>query len=162
MDLIMPVMDGFEATRRLRRVEELKCMKIIAVSASTLIAASHLQTEFGFDDYVPKPLQIHEVFEKLARHLDLEWQYEEKAAQKPSKADLVSPSDIQDIPPPPELEVLYSLTRDGNFTGLRAHLDRLESTESKYEPFTSQIRHLADALDEDAICDLLSHYRGEA
>ncbi len=156
MDLIMPVIDGFEATRRLRRVSELADIKIIAVSASTLIPADHLRTEFGFDDYVPKPLQIHEVFEKLARHLELEWQYDELPGQHQAEADPPAIADIQHIPPKDGLALLDTLARDGNFTALRAYLDQLESSDSRYCVFVQKIRHLANTLDEDAIRELLA------
>src|ERR687895_544065 len=59
MDLTLPLMDGFEATKLIRRNEVLKNVPIIAVTA-------HQEDDFrsdakasGFDAYVTKPIDIH-------------------------------------------------------------------------------------------------------
>ncbi len=59
MDLSLPIMDGFDATKLIRQSESLKSVPIIAITA-------HQETDFrsgakdsGFDAYVTKPIDIY-------------------------------------------------------------------------------------------------------
>ncbi len=60
MDIAMPVMDGIEATRSIRKKESIKKSRIrtpiIAVTASDPINNRFIFKDAGFDDYVPKPI----------------------------------------------------------------------------------------------------------
>lgn len=55
MDLMMPVMDGFEATRRIRNDLQLTHLPIIAVTANTLVGSKERALESGCNDYIAKP-----------------------------------------------------------------------------------------------------------
>jgi PAS domain S-box-containing protein len=69
MDLQMPQMDGYEATRLLRNhaIVRLRRLPIIALSASSLLGLEERQ-EAGFTDFVGKPFRPRELFSVLARH----------------------------------------------------------------------------------------------
>ena len=56
MDVMMPVMDGFEAIRQIRQVPETNQIPIIAVTA--MDGARELALHAGADDYVRKPIDI--------------------------------------------------------------------------------------------------------
>ncbi len=164
MDLIMPTMDGFEATRHIRKMPELAQTKIIAVSASTLDTPEQIRTEYGFDEYIAKPLHLEEVFEKLAYHLNLTWIYDGQQAdgwEENAGADEQEGSEENELvaPPATDIETLHDLVLDGNFKGLREHLTQIEQRESRYRPFVRKIRRLAQTLDEDGIRTLLEQYR---
>jgi CheY-like chemotaxis protein len=62
MDLSMPVMDGFEATRQLKRMDATKHIPVIAVSAFCDDPAKHrLALSVGCADCVEKPIQLDKV-----------------------------------------------------------------------------------------------------
>jgi signal transduction histidine kinase/DNA-binding response OmpR family regulator len=67
MDCQMPVMDGYEATRQLRR--EGLTLPIVAMTASALPADRRRALEVGMNDHVAKPIDIKELFQTLARWL---------------------------------------------------------------------------------------------
>jgi signal transduction histidine kinase/DNA-binding response OmpR family regulator len=73
MDMNMPVMDGIEATKRIRAAEacgELRGrMPIIAMTANVLKEAVDACREAGMDDFVPKPFQRSQIIDALARWL---------------------------------------------------------------------------------------------
>jgi CheY-like chemotaxis protein len=72
MDLQMPVMDGFESTRRLRSMQEagrLPRFPIIALSAHAGDADRRLGTAAGMDDYLTKPILIDALRGALERWL---------------------------------------------------------------------------------------------
>ena len=65
MDVMMPEMDGLEATRRLRQGGQR--VPIIGVSANTTVEDRRLAEEAGMNDYLPKPVRLPELH-KLLRH----------------------------------------------------------------------------------------------
>jgi CheY-like chemotaxis protein len=70
MDCQMPEMDGFEATRQIRRMEDGKVhVPIVAMTANALAGDKERCLEVGMDDYVPKPITIESVREALKRWL---------------------------------------------------------------------------------------------
>ncbi|OYZ58286.1 MAG: hypothetical protein B7Y17_06095, partial [Sulfuricurvum sp. 24-42-5] len=56
MDLQMPVMDGFEATREIRKLEGFASLPIIALSAAVLQDDLKMATDAGMNDHIAKPI----------------------------------------------------------------------------------------------------------
>ena len=67
MDLQMPVMDGFEATRQIRADPALAGIPIIAMTAHAMADERRHCLESGMDDHVPKPIDPPQLFSVLAR-----------------------------------------------------------------------------------------------
>jgi len=66
MDLSLPVMDGWEATRRIKANPALKHIPVIALSAHAMTGDEARARESGCDDYISKPLDEDVLFVKLA------------------------------------------------------------------------------------------------
>jgi DNA-binding response OmpR family regulator len=78
MDIRMPVMDGYEATIRIRELPGGGDVKIVALTASAFKEQREKILETGCDDVVHKPYQAHEIFDTLARQLGVKYRYEEE------------------------------------------------------------------------------------
>jgi two-component system cell cycle response regulator DivK len=69
MDLSLPVIDGWEATRRLKANDDLKHVPVIALTARAMMGDEAKARACGCDDYLAKPLDEDLLFEKLDRFL---------------------------------------------------------------------------------------------
>ena len=69
MDLSLPVMDGWEATRRIKANPALQHIPILALSSHAMRGDEEKAREAGCDDYLSKPLDEDLLFEKLTRLL---------------------------------------------------------------------------------------------
>lgn len=69
MDVEMPEMDGFEATRQIRQQPQFQKIPIIAMTAHALSGYREKCLEAGMDDYMTKPFQPEEIFSILARNI---------------------------------------------------------------------------------------------
>ncbi len=69
MDLKMPVMDGWEATRLLKADDSLKHIPIIALTAHAMVGDAEKARSCGCNDYMTKPLDEDILFEKLDQFL---------------------------------------------------------------------------------------------
>ncbi len=74
MDLQMPVMDGFTATRAIRALDipRAKTIPIIAMTANVFQSDIERCIEAGMSDHIGKPIDFNEVYAKLKKHLGLE------------------------------------------------------------------------------------------
>lgn len=70
MDVQMPVMDGLEATRRIRSHPDFAMLPIISMTASAMESDRHLCLEAGMNDQVNKPIDVPEFFATLHRWVD--------------------------------------------------------------------------------------------
>jgi two-component system, cell cycle response regulator DivK len=69
MDLSLPVIDGWEATRQIKANGALKHIPIIALSAHAMTGDQEKALQSGCDDYLNKPLDEDLLFAKLAKFL---------------------------------------------------------------------------------------------
>ncbi len=83
MDILMPVMDGYIATKEIRKTAVGKDIVIIALSASAFEEQQVKVRLVGCDDFVGKPFQEAEIFDKMAQHLGLRYLYEEVIVTNP-------------------------------------------------------------------------------
>jgi two-component system, cell cycle response regulator DivK len=70
MDLSLPVIDGWEATRRLKANAALHDIPIIALSAHAMMGDREKSLQSGCDEYLSKPLDENLLFATLARLLE--------------------------------------------------------------------------------------------
>jgi CheY-like chemotaxis protein len=69
MDLHLPVMDGFEATKLLKSDPELRKIPLIAVTASAMKGDAEKILQVGFDGYITKPIHLHTFLKQIAGYL---------------------------------------------------------------------------------------------
>ncbi|RMG92605.1 MAG: response regulator [Chloroflexi bacterium] len=69
MDMSLPVMDGWEATRRIKSNPETAHIPIIALTAHALSGDREKALEAGCDDYETKPVNFPQLLEKIKQYL---------------------------------------------------------------------------------------------
>ncbi|MEO5358164.1 MAG: response regulator [Nitrospirae bacterium YQR-1] len=68
MDVQMPVMDGFEATRIIKATESTRHIPVIAMTAHAMKEDRQRCLDAGMDDYITKPIRAAELVEMIERH----------------------------------------------------------------------------------------------
>ncbi|NER21555.1 MAG: response regulator [Symploca sp. SIO1C2] len=79
MDMRMPVMDGYEATKRIKTHLKGQATAIIALTASAWEEERAVVLSAGCDDFVRKPFQEQVLFDKMTQYLGVRYLYEELA-----------------------------------------------------------------------------------
>jgi CheY-like chemotaxis protein len=69
MDLSLPVMDGWEATRQLKANADLRSIPVIALTAHAMKGDEEKALAAGCDDYLVKPIDEDELMARIADHL---------------------------------------------------------------------------------------------
>jgi CheY-like chemotaxis protein len=65
MDMSLPVLDGWEAARRLKAAPETRAIPIIALTAHAMVGDREKAIESGCDDYDTKPVEFQRLLEKI-------------------------------------------------------------------------------------------------
>jgi CheY-like chemotaxis protein len=100
MDLRMPAMDGYEATRQIKTAATDQATVVIALTASSFEEQRAVAFAAGCDDFVRKPFQESSIFDKMAQHLGVRYIYEEPAslAALAGGAPAPTPQDLAALP----------------------------------------------------------------
>ena len=148
MDIVMPEMDGLEATQRLRTLDAFKDVPIIAMSAGASGADREESIAAGMNAFLPKPIDMDGLLHQIAALLQLDWIYDSLAA-----TPVLASGGIGSIvvPPVAEMEVLYRLARLGNMGHILEHANYLLQLDERYRPFASQLSLLAKEYQSKAL-----------
>ncbi|NES19132.1 MAG: response regulator [Symploca sp. SIO3E6] len=102
MDMRMPVMDGYEATKQIKATKKGQATVIIALTASAFKEERANILAVGCDDFVRKPFQESVLFNKMAEHLGVVYLYEEPtktiSPQKSSTQEVLTPEVLAFMP----------------------------------------------------------------
>ncbi|MEL7363866.1 MAG: response regulator, partial [Bacteroidota bacterium] len=143
MDLVMPVLDGFEATRRLRAMPGLEAVPIVALSASAFSTTERKSLALGCDAFLPKPVEIDALLDTLDHLLDLTWADDPDPATDSSLEDAESDPAPVAPPTPEDATVLYDLALRGDIQRLKDALNEADQQERHGAAFRAQLRTLA-------------------
>ena len=69
MDLSLPIMDGWEATRTLKANDSTKAIPVIALTAHAMKSDEDKAKEAGCDDFDTKPVDLNRLIEKMDKYL---------------------------------------------------------------------------------------------
>jgi PAS domain S-box-containing protein len=95
MDMRMPVMDGYEATRRIKQTEKGIQTPIVALTASSFEDEQKKIGELGIHGYIRKPFRESELFGTIGNVLDIKYIFEDESACSAEKSELTKPEIIQ-------------------------------------------------------------------
>ncbi|MCP4539343.1 MAG: response regulator [Chloroflexi bacterium] len=106
MDIRMPVMDGYEATKRIKSLIQAQggsqpVPVVIALTAHAFEEERAAILAAGCDDFVRKPFQQNEIFDKMAQHLGVRYIYQDMVPNESGNVQTqanLTPSDLDDLP----------------------------------------------------------------
>jgi CheY-like chemotaxis protein len=105
MDMRMPVMDGHEATQRIKATPRGQSTVIVALTATAFEEEREQILLGGCDDFVRKPFRTHEIYDMLAKHLGVQFLYGEEPApwtragpEEAAAQAALSPEALADLP----------------------------------------------------------------
>jgi signal transduction histidine kinase/CheY-like chemotaxis protein len=99
MDRRMPVMDGNEATRAIRKLPGGEAVKIVAVTASVFTEQQEEMLAAGMDGFVRKPYRFHEIYDALAEQLGVKYVYTSVSAEEEGEPPAaLTPADFAALP----------------------------------------------------------------
>ncbi|HVK56310.1 MAG TPA: substrate-binding domain-containing protein [Burkholderiales bacterium] len=156
MDNVMPVMNGREATRRLRDLPDFKTAPIIAVSASAFDSDQEKSLAEGADAFLAKPINLDNLLKEVGALLRLTWIYAAPSETIATDEALITSALV--APPPEEMKTLHQLAMRGNMRDIRRRADYLATLDGRYAPFADRLHRLADDYQSQGILDLVEKY----
>ncbi|NJO14659.1 MAG: AAA family ATPase [Thioploca sp.] len=174
MDLVMPVMNGFEAIRQIQQIPQLNNVIIIAMSSSLM---SYSQVDelksSGCSDFMTKPIQNQVLLECLQKHLQLTWIYQSIYPDNLNSSTVdkeIYPTEAVNAQLPPvknpiirgpsaqQAAILFELAKRGDIHGILNQLEQFEQADLQITDFAEKIRHLAKHFQRKQIRDLVKPY----
>jgi CheY-like chemotaxis protein len=167
MDIRMPVLDGREATRRIKATPQGQETIIVALTASAFDEDQEETLAVGCDDFVRKPFREAEIFDALTRHLGIRFVYEEKetssqvgkdAEQEKSRAVALLPAALATMP----IEWLMDLrqaTLEGDLGQLGALIEQIKE---QNPTLSKTLIELAHNFEHELILELIQQATHQA
>jgi CheY-like chemotaxis protein len=158
MDMRMPVMDGYEATAKIRSLTGGDTVKIVAITASAFKEQDKSILEAGCDEVVHKPFKDHEIFKTMARLLDIKYLYKDMGAEASQEQAINLSAEMLAGLPPDLLQELHKATLALDREAIYAIIERIEPLAADT---AKGLRTLMDNFQIGRIRELLGEVKGE-
>ncbi|QPK64796.1 response regulator [Methylomonas sp. LL1] len=151
MDRRMPVMDGLEATRSIRKLPGGKEVRIVAVTSSAFMEQRDEMLNAGMDDLVRKPYRFNEIYQCLTRQLGVQFIH---AQAQPEKAVETMPLTAQmlSVLPPSMCQELQDTLKSLDAERIAELIEQVASYDANLRKTLAQ---LVDNFDYLAILKVL-------
>ncbi len=156
MDMRMPVMDGYEATRRIRALPGGREVKIVALTASAFREDRGDIIAAGCDDVLSKPLDEEQLFAAMERLMGLRYRYAEPSTVAVPVAAAISGADLARLPADLREELCRAAGILDEESTQRA-IDRVRATDAR---LASELEELVRTYRYDRIVALCEGSQG--
>jgi PAS domain S-box-containing protein len=153
MDMRMPVMDGYEATKRIKAHVKGQATAIIALTASVFEEEKTIILSAGCDDFLRKPLRATDLFEKMAKHLGVRYIYEEPTllvANEKILQESKIPEELESL----SVELLTQLNQAAEIADDLVLTSLIEQISSEYSSLAAVLEDWLRQYRVDKIADL--------
>jgi signal transduction histidine kinase/FixJ family two-component response regulator len=149
MDLVMPVMDGFEAIRRLREDARFNDVKVVALSASAFDTTRARSISAGCDDFLSKPVRLNQVLAVLGRELSLTWLHAEKTPPTAHETATPAPRSTVSLAGLPRdvARELYELALAGDVRLFLQRIGELRDLDGEHALAVEELEQLGRSFD---------------
>ncbi len=155
----MPVMDGFEATAKIRKLDLGYEPAIVAVSASVFDLTREQCQAAGCNDYLVKPVDLDQLLNVVEELTHIRWLYE-RENDKLNESKSISANQM--VPPPAEhLARLHALILNGDMDELQVETSAIAELTPKYATFVEAVAALAHDFRLDELQDLVEQHMEE-
>jgi signal transduction histidine kinase/CheY-like chemotaxis protein len=158
MDLMMPIMNGFEATRKMRQVPQLQKIPIIVASASVFEYHRLDSLKAGCNAFLDKPIQNEKLLDLIQQYLNLQWIYEEPAttlkinqSNETLAQSLIGPSAEQ-------ASTLLDFAMIGDVSSILQQMEQLEQHDAQLKSFAHHVKELANNFELEKIRQFTQKY----
>ena len=152
MDMRMPIMDGYEATKRIKANIKGQATAIVAVSASSAEEARTVVLSDDCDDFIRKPFREAEIFEALHKHLGVRYIYDEPHnAEESTQIQALTPEALAGLP----ANWLASLEQATIECDLELILTQIEQIRDRNDSLANALTGLANEFLFNQILDLI-------
>jgi CheY-like chemotaxis protein len=159
MDHRMPVMDGVEATRRIRQLPGGSEARIVALTASAFQEERGKLLQAGMDAVIRKPFRPEEIWECLHQQLGLEFIYEEMktGAAEPQPLETINADTLRALPP----ELIGTLREKANELNLQETLDVIAMIAMEDAELANSLRRSVEDMDFRPLLQLIDSMSDE-
>jgi response regulator RpfG family c-di-GMP phosphodiesterase len=158
MDVMMPVMDGHETARQIRRMPGWARIPIIAVTASASPEDERKSMDAGADAFLAKPIDHDLLLRTIGKLLSLKWITEQPA---PAPAAQAAEETGMAVPPAEEIEQLWRMAQIGNMRQIREQAAYLRGLDPAYAAFASRVDALAQGYHSKQLAAFVARFRAE-
>jgi signal transduction histidine kinase/CheY-like chemotaxis protein len=158
MDLSMPGMDGYETTRRLRQIPELRQSVIIASSARVSGAEQEKSARAGCNDFLPKPVQAKALLEKIQHLLNIEWIHREEKAQSAISKEHAEEGGTCVLPSAEQLATLSTLANAGRIGSILERIEHMKQDDPRLGPWLERLVTVARSFQIRKLQEFLQQY----
>ncbi|WP_009633849.1 hybrid sensor histidine kinase/response regulator [Synechocystis sp. PCC 7509] len=151
MDMRMPVMDGYQATRHIKSQLNGQSTIIIALTASAFDEERALVLSAGCDDFVCKPFLEAVILEKMAKYLGVRYLYEDSQLQPQETACYVLKAASLSVMPPEWIEQLRQAALRTDEQQIFSLLQQISATNA---PLAKALTEAVNNFRIDKIIDL--------
>ncbi|MGD8751432.1 MAG: PAS domain S-box protein [Anaerolineales bacterium] len=162
MDMRMPVMNGREATKRIKSMPGGQSVAIIALTATAFDEDREQILLDGCDDFVRKPFRKEEIFKMLIKHLDVQFIYEEPApTPEAEESGAPIPSEDAETLAVQSPEWVAELRQAALTADLYRILDLIDQIRGQHPDLADTLSNLAERFEYQKILNLIVGAGGE-